>query len=59
MREHRVFKALLQMIPDLETRLMDGSDDVVGAIAKMVCYKCFLVYYYLIIHVDSERRINR
>jgi len=36
MREHRVFKALLQMIPDLETRLMDGSDDVVGAIAKMI-----------------------
>jgi hypothetical protein len=35
-REHRVFNALLQMVPGLEDRLMGGSDEDIVAIAEMV-----------------------
>ena len=35
-REHRVFSALLQMVPGLEERLMEGSEDDVVAIAELV-----------------------
>lgn len=44
-REHGVFKVLLQIIPSLETRLIDGSDDDVGTIAKMVCHGFFFSHY--------------
>src|SRR6266436_3565944 len=36
-REHRVFGVLLQMVPGLETRLMEGSEDDLVSIAEMVC----------------------
>ena len=40
-REHRVFQALLQMIPGLEDRLMGGSESDVMGIAESVCvYNC-------------------
>jgi hypothetical protein len=35
-REHRVFSVLLQMVPNLEARLMEGDDDDVVAIADLV-----------------------
>jgi hypothetical protein len=35
-REHRVFTALLQMVPGLEDRLTDGGGSDVVAIAEMV-----------------------
>jgi hypothetical protein len=36
-REHRVFSVLLQMVPNLEARLMAGDDDDVVVIADLVC----------------------
>lgn len=35
-REHAVFNVLLQMVPGLEDRLMEGSEDDASAIAAMV-----------------------
>ena len=35
-REHRVFSMLLQMVPGLENRLMNGEDEDVVSIAEMV-----------------------
>ena len=35
-REHRVFEALLMMIPGLEERLMNGSEEDTVGIAEMV-----------------------
>jgi hypothetical protein len=42
-REHRVFQALLQMVPGLEERLVEGSDDEVVAIAETVSYGCIAI----------------
>jgi hypothetical protein len=35
-REHRVFEALLQMVPGLEERLLSGSEENIVNIAEMV-----------------------
>jgi hypothetical protein len=35
-REHRIFQALLQMIPGLEERLMEGSNEDVIHVAELV-----------------------
>jgi hypothetical protein len=35
-REHRVFRTLLQTVPGLEERLIEGSDDEAVVIAEMV-----------------------
>ena len=35
-REHRVFSVLLQMVPGLESQLMNGDEDKVIDIADMV-----------------------
>ena len=35
-REHRVFRQLLQMIPGLEDRLMEGSNEDIVHIAELV-----------------------
>lgn len=37
-REHCVFSTLLQMVPNLEARLMEGDDDDVVVIADFVCH---------------------
>jgi hypothetical protein len=37
-REHRVFEVLLQMVPNLEARLMEGVDEDVTMIADLVCH---------------------
>jgi hypothetical protein len=37
LREHRVFSRLLQMIPGLEDRLMEGSNENVIHVAELVC----------------------
>ena len=36
-REHRVFQALLRIVPGLEERLIEGSDEGVIHIAELVC----------------------
>lgn len=36
-REHQVFRTLLQMIPGMEDRLMEGSDEDIVHIAELVC----------------------
>jgi hypothetical protein len=36
-REHRVFTKLLQMIPGMEERIMNSSEEEVTFIADMVC----------------------
>jgi hypothetical protein len=35
-KEHRVFDLLLQMVPGLEGRLLNGSDEEVGHVAELV-----------------------
>jgi hypothetical protein len=35
-REHKVFQQLLQMVPSLEERLLDGSDVNIRHIAELV-----------------------
>lgn len=35
-REHRIFRTLLQMIPGIEERLMEGSDEDVVHVAELV-----------------------
>jgi hypothetical protein len=35
-REHRVFRLLLQMVPGLEERLMEGSEEDLIHVAEMV-----------------------
>jgi hypothetical protein len=45
-REHRVFGVLLQMVPGLETRLMEGLEEDLVSIAEMVCLIIFYVNYY-------------
>jgi hypothetical protein len=40
-REHRIFQALLQMIPGLEERLMEGSNEDVIHVAELVRGNCF------------------
>jgi hypothetical protein len=35
-REHRVFRLLLHMIPGLEDRIMEGSEDEIVLIAELV-----------------------
>jgi hypothetical protein len=36
-REHQVFRILLQMIPGMEDRLMEGSEEDIVHIAELVC----------------------
>jgi hypothetical protein len=36
-REHKVFQQLLLMIPGIEERLMEGSDEDIVHIAELVC----------------------
>jgi hypothetical protein len=36
-REHRVFTRLLEMVPGLEERLLEGTDEGVVHIAELVC----------------------
>jgi hypothetical protein len=45
-REHRVFAVLLQMVPNLEQRLMEGSDEDLVAIADLV--RCAQPFVYII-----------
>ena len=59
-REHRVFSALLEMIPGLEERLLDaGNDGDVMKIAESVCLLTNLCEGSLVtVVLDSERRIQ-
>lgn len=41
-REHRIFQVLLQMVPGLEARLMEGSDQDTVHVAELVSW--FLLY---------------
>ena len=42
-KEYAVFKELLHMVPSLEARLMESSEEVVTAIAKLVSNWGFLM----------------
>jgi hypothetical protein len=53
-REHHVFKSLLQMIPGLEQRLMETSEEEIGLIGDLVSYDC-LSHPILITAQDPER----
>lgn len=44
-REHRVFQQLLDMIPGLEDRLMDGSNEDHAHIADLVIYYVLLIQH--------------
>ena len=35
-REHRIFQVLLQMVPGLEARLLEGSDEDILHVADLV-----------------------
>jgi hypothetical protein len=35
-REHRIYKTILQSVPGLEDRLMEGSEEEVGHVAELV-----------------------
>lgn len=37
-REHRVFTTLLQMVPGLEARLMEGTEEDLVMIAELVSF---------------------
>ena len=43
-REHQVFSVLLQMVPNIEVRLMEGTDQDVASIANMVYLPLFLLF---------------
>jgi hypothetical protein len=43
--EHGVFQALLQMVPGLEERLMEGSEDDIVAIAEKVSSKLYFLHF--------------
>jgi hypothetical protein len=43
-REHRIFQLLLQMIPGLEDRLLNGSEENVTHIAELVCFILPTIY---------------
>lgn len=53
-REHRVFQVLLQMIPGLEERLVEGSEENVIHVAELVC---FHISYWL--YVTDTRRSRK
>jgi hypothetical protein len=44
-REHRIFRVLIRMVPGLEERLMDGSDEDVVHIAELVRGLTFLLLF--------------
>ena len=51
-REHRVFAVLLQMVPNLEARLMEGDDDDVVAIADLV--RCIWLRHALLLSAFQD-----
>ena len=58
-KEHRVFLAMLRMIPGLQTRLLSSSDEELRIIADLVCpisesQPASSLYHY----PDSERRLE-
>jgi hypothetical protein len=55
-REHRVFQALLQMVPGLKERLLDGSDNDVKAIAELVGHGCSIAIQMLYLPFKSFRK---
>jgi len=58
-REHRVFTVLLQMVPNLEARLMEGSNENVVFIAEMVCLSFACLQRLLIMFVAPKGCIWR
>jgi len=60
-REHRVFQLLLQMIPGLEERLVEGSEENVIHVAELVCFLLATCLERLMqfTYPDSERRFQR
>ena len=45
-REYRVYRSLLCMIPGLEERLVNGSDEETRMVADLVCTECRGLLYF-------------
>jgi hypothetical protein len=60
-QEHRVFQLLLQMIPGLEERLVEGSEENIIHVAELVCFLLATCLEHLVqfTYPDSERRFQR
>jgi hypothetical protein len=59
-REHRVYKQLLQSIPGLEERLMNGSDEDVLHVSELVCRLSFQQFDWSLKHIpDSKGSFQR
>jgi hypothetical protein len=60
-RENRIFTLLLQMVPGLEERLVEGSEENVLHVAELVRFSISKIYgqFDNTIHADPERRVQR
>jgi hypothetical protein len=58
-REHRIFRVLLDMVPGLEDRLMEGSEDNVVAIAGLVWFLGYNLIFELKLCTDSKGDLQR
>jgi hypothetical protein len=57
-REHLVFQSLLQMVPGLEARLLEGSEDDVVQIAELVCRYDTLLYAFVFTVSQLQRGVS-
>src|SRR5882762_266663 len=58
-REHRIFQQLLQMIPGLEDRLMNGSSEYVVHVGELVCHHPIPKLYETDATIDPKRLCER
>ena len=57
-REHRVFEALLLMVPGLEQRLMDGNEEDVVEVAEMVCLQCHASASLCLLFLELQKGVS-
>lgn len=55
-KEHQIFKQLLQLVPDLEPRLIEGSYEDIRHVAELVCVYSISVFTRKIYEVQRYRR---
>jgi hypothetical protein len=58
-REHRVFMQLLRMVPGLDNRLMNGSEEEAVHVADLVRLMIFPYIHILIPYADPKGRFKR
>ena len=56
-REHQVFCTLLQMIPGMEDRLMESSEEDITHIAELVCNSGAPCVYFQTDHAHRFKRV--